>query len=300
MPGSKEFFSNLEEKDLQLHIELGDDGRYSTKAIGIFTFKRELGSHFHLKNVMYMPRLNKNLIFVVVLEDKQYDVVFSKGKSFLKHVVTRQVKQIGVRVKDLYKLEVDVCVALSSKVEHVQSRDVRELWHRRMGHLYHGALNIMQQITTRLPKCTLDQHDVCKGCTLGKYVKFSFQGRDSKVGAILEQVHLNVCGPFSTVSVAKHKYYVVSQPMWVDAMVEDYDSIMKSNVWEEVLRPENKSVVGSRWIYKVKHADDGSIEKYKAGFVAKGFSHVEGVDYEETFALVARYSSIKAILALVA
>jgi len=45
-----------------------------------------------------------------------------------------------------------------------------------MGHLYYGALRIMQQITIGIPKYTLDQHDVCKGCTLGKYVISSFEG----------------------------------------------------------------------------------------------------------------------------
>ena len=59
-------------------------------------------------------------------------------------------------------------------------------------------------------------------------------------------------------------------------------------------------MVGSRWIYKVKHAIDGSMEKYKACFVAKGFSQKEGIDYEETFAPVARYSSIQTIISLAA
>ena len=47
---------------------------------------------------------------------------------------------------------------------------------------------------------------------------------------------------------------------------------MKNDVWDVVLRPEGKSIVTSRWIYKIKHATDGSIEKYKAIFVARGFS----------------------------
>ena len=55
-------------------------------------------------------------------------------------------------------------------------------------------------------------------------------------------------------------------------MVEDYDSIMKNWVWEVVLRLEGNQVVGSRWIYKVKHAIDRSMEKYRACFVEKGFS----------------------------
>ena len=57
-------------------------------------------------------------------------------------------------------------------------------------------------------------------------------------------------------------------------------------------------MVGSRWIYKVNQEVDGSMEKHKAIFVAKGFSQVKGIDYEETFDAVARYSSIKSILAL--
>ena len=57
-------------------------------------------------------------------------------------------------------------------------------------------------------------------------------------------------------------------------------------------------MVGSRWIYKVKHAADGSVEKYKAIFLAWGFSQVEGIDYEDNFAPVVRYSSIRSVLAL--
>ena len=81
-------------------------------------------------------------------------------------------------------------------------------------------------------------------------------------------------------------------------MVEEYDSIVRNSAWEIVPRPVDKSVVGSRWIYKVKQVADGSVEKYKARFVAWGFSQIEGIDYEETFAPVARYSSIRTILAL--
>ena len=65
-------------------------------------------------------------------------------------------------------------------------------------------------------------------------------------------------------------------------------------------RPEGKKVVGSRWIYKVKHVADESMEKYKMCFVAKGFSQKEGIDYEETLTPIARYSSIRTIISLAA
>ena len=73
---------------------------------------------------------------------------------------------------------------------------------------------------------------------------------------------------------------------------------MKNDVWDIVPKPENKSVVSSKWIYKIKHVVDGSIEKYKARFLARGFSQEEGINYEETFAPVARYTSIRTIMAL--
>jgi len=69
MIGNKEFFNSLEEKDLQLHIEIEDVGSYNTKGISIVTFKREVGSHLHLQNVMYVLGMKKILIFVAILED---------------------------------------------------------------------------------------------------------------------------------------------------------------------------------------------------------------------------------------
>ena len=55
-------------------------------------------------------------------------------------------------------------------------------------------------------------------------------------------------------------------------MMDEYHSIMKNDVWEIVSRLEGKSVVTSRWIYKLKHAADESVEKYKGRFVSRGFS----------------------------
>ena len=67
---------------------------------------------------------------------------------------------------------------------------------------------------------------------------------------------------------------------------------MKNDVWDVFPRLEGNFVVTSKWIYMIKHAADGSIEKYKAIFVARGFSQKEGIDYEEKFSPVTRYTSI--------
>jgi hypothetical protein len=71
--------------------------------------------------------------------------------------------------------------------------------------------------------------------------------------------------------------------VWKDAMGEEYQSIVKNDVWDVVPKPKEKSMVSSKWIYKTKHAVDGNIEKYKARFVARGFSQKKGIDYEEKF-----------------
>ena len=86
--------------------------------------------------------------------------------------------------------------------------------------------------------------------------------------------------------------------MWVDAMVEEYDSIIRNSAQEVVPRPVRKSVVGSRWFYKVKQAADGSVDKDKARCVARGFSQVEGINNDENYAPITRYSSIRFLIAL--
>eukprot|EP00253_Pinus_taeda_P015286 PITA_15286 len=89
----------------------------------------------------------------------------------------------------------------------------------------------------------------------------------------------------------------IKKPVWVDAMVEEYESMVKNNVWKVVPRSVDKSIVGLRWIFKVKHGTNGSIEKYKAIFVSKGYFQVEGIEYEESFSPVARSLSFKEDLA---
>jgi hypothetical protein len=56
--------------------------------------------------------------------------------------------------------------------------------------------------------------------------------------------------------------------VWKDAMIKEYESILKKYVWEVVSGPQDKSIVTSKWIYKIKHAIDGSVEKFKDIFVA--------------------------------
>ena len=62
---------------------------------------------------------------------------------------------------------------------------------------------------------------------------------------------------------------------------------MKNDVWDVVPRPKDKSIVTLKWLYKINHGAYGSVQKFKARFVARGFSQKKGVDYDEIFAPIA-------------
>ena len=73
---------------------------------------------------------------------------------------------------------------------------------------------------------------------------------------------------------------------------------MKNDVWEIVAQQERKLVVDSRWLYKVKHATDGTIDNYKSKFIAWGFFQRKGIDYGDAITPVARFTFIKFIISL--
>jgi hypothetical protein len=85
---------------------------------------------------------------------------------------------------------------------------------------------------------------------------------------------------------------------WRTAMENEYESLIKNNTWALVDRPLNRSIVSSKWLFRRKYKSDGSIARYKARFVARGFSQTEGIDYYETFSPVIKMTSLRVLLAL--
>nr|GFD25609.1 copia protein [Tanacetum cinerariifolium] len=83
---------------------------------------------------------------------------------------------------------------------------------------------------------------------------------------------------------------------WASAMQEKLDQFASLKVWRLVLRPEGKSVIKTKWIFKNKKDESSLVIRNKATLVAVGYSQQEGIDYDETFAPVARIEAIRLFL----
>src|ERR1044072_5456448 len=85
---------------------------------------------------------------------------------------------------------------------------------------------------------------------------------------------------------------------WINAMQDELSQFTRNEVWNLVPRPEGINVIGTKCIFKNKSNESGTVTRNKARLVAQGYTHIEGVDFDETFAPVARLESIRLMLAV--
>jgi len=87
---------------------------------------------------------------------------------------------------------------------------------------------------------------------------------------------------------------------WVRAMNEEMSALERNETWEIAERPKDKKAMGCRCIYIVKYQADGTLDRYKARLDAKGYTQTYGINYEETFATMAKMNTIRIIISLAA
>jgi hypothetical protein len=212
----REYFSELSEGDTDMEVVLGDDNIVTAVGVGTLTFDRGPKPPLKVSDVLYVPGMKKNLISVSALEDRGYDVLFRRGQVLIypRGTPASSAREIGVRHAKVYKFSFQPLMALSSSTRdrtdnRSSSSELCEIWHRRMGHMYHGALSTLREITTGVPDFSSDHLDVCRGCAMGKFARSPFPSSDSRATGILDLIHTNVSGRMSHVSLSGYEYYVL-------------------------------------------------------------------------------------------
>ena len=98
-------------------------------------------------------------------------------------------------------------------------------------------------------------------------------------------------------NILKSAKEALADPDWQEAMKKEFESLEKNKVWE-LVRSRGEKPIGSRWHFALKYGPNGEISRFKARFVAKGFSQVEGRDFHETYSPTAKMSTIRIVLSL--
>ncbi|MCO5606002.1 hypothetical protein L7F22_060189 [Adiantum nelumboides] len=92
---------------------------------------------------------------------------------------------------------------------------------------------------------------------------------------------------------------VAKNVKWQEAVNKEMDALYENETWEFVPLAKGKKPIECRRVYKIKHNSDGSASKYKARLVAKGYAQMDGINYEKTFALIAKMATIRAVIVVV-
>ncbi|KAK3012457.1 hypothetical protein RJ639_010380 [Escallonia herrerae] len=112
------------------------------------------------------------------------------------------------------------------------------------------------------------------------------------------RTHTAFLAAISSVDDPKYFSQAVKHDHWKDAMAKEISALEANNTWTLMPLPSGKRAIDSKWVYKVKFHPDGTVERYKARLVAKGYTQIEGLDFHETFAPVAKLVTVRCLLAI--
>lgn len=96
----------------------------------------------------------------------------------------------------------------------------------------------------------------------------------------------------------KHYHEACNDPNWIDAMNQEMAALYQNQTWELTDLPSDRKPIWCKWIYKIKYKPNGDVDRYKARLVVKGYSQKEGIDFDETFAPVVKFVTVRCLITL--
>ena len=147
-----------------------------------------------------------------------------------------------------------------------------------------------------------DSHSIPKEIKYAKVMRshpkeLIIEGPSKKI--VTRHTLRNYCNNFAFISQIEPKNLLEAETdhNWIIVMQEELNQFERNKVWHLVPRPTHQSVIGTKWVYRNKLDESGLVVRNKARLVAQGCNQEEGIDYDETFAPVARLEAIRILLA---
>ncbi|XP_077246057.1 uncharacterized protein LOC143885902 [Tasmannia lanceolata] len=287
------------DKNLFKHYEVVGDGMLlymgnssSTKVIGNGTIELKFTSEkvITLKDVLHVPDIRKNLVSGALLSKHGFKMVFEADKFILSKNGMFVGK--GYFVNGMFKLSIE------NEIISAYIAESFDLWHQRLGHVNYNSI-------ARIA-CKFDRKvEAGSSSELKRKVVESPKRVTPRQSSRV--VTPKIFGPdFCTLMVDKDPD-TYSEAMssndalfWREAIDDEMHSIMSNNTWILIDPPTGCKPIGCKWILKRKFKAEGLLDKLKAGLVAKGYRQKKEFDYFDTFALVARITSVRLLIALTA
>uniref|UniRef100_H3H9Z9 CCHC-type domain-containing protein n=1 Tax=Phytophthora ramorum TaxID=164328 RepID=H3H9Z9_PHYRM len=294
MTSSKTYMRNYKTM-APVDVHLADDGVVQAVGTGdiVMSMKTPRGMKKGvLTNVWHIPKLSRNLFSVGRFTKDVGPVTFESDGCFADNKGLKW--QLGAREgKGLFKLCMtpmmpDEANAAKEEEEEEEAARDEDFGPGNKRHPRTQSLEEVTEVPSAKRYASQSRHQ-----TLDEMSAAAQESRDFEAAYVVNSV-----GEMPT--TFKSAMESSDAVKWKEACDSECDSLLKNDTWDVVPLPKGRKAIGCRWVFRVKENQAGEIERFKARLVAKGFSQKYGIDYDETFAPVAKFTSIRIVLSLAA
>ena len=326
MTSIKSFFHSIN-KDEKGNVNFGDGSSIKYEGRGTIIVICKNGEEIELKGVLYLPKLKKNILSLEKLDDQGCKTSLSGGYLTIRDKTGKLLTKTKKTRGNMYQIKLSI-----SESCNLSREDEAWLWHGRFCHQSFHTLDSMikGEFVRSLPvfKKPKELFSTCISISYEDFNLNIFQPTDEVIeeptklpqsnsiqdGKLVDEEPLRY-RPIQDVYEETNLIYdnlnlliteepctyaeAVKEEVW-SAMVEELSAIERNKTWTLVKAPPGIKPIGVKWVFRMKKDQTGAVVKYKARLAAKGYSQKFGIDYEEIYTPVARFDSIRILIAIAA